>query len=147
MMSLLKLLKDPRAIAVLLSAHALGLSLATLYLEKTNEPQQIATADMQTIMDSQKLIWVKRMKEGGTTQVLKESGEFQQKLETILTQISKDENVIIVDKNALVAGQNVTDVTSRIVDELGISATEVQLLRKSLEDEIFSDFPAMRKGR
>ena len=147
MMSLLKLLKDPRAIAVLLSAHALGLSLATLYLVKANETQHIATADMQTIMDSQKLIWVKRMKEGGTTQVLKESGEFQQKLESVLAQIANDENVVIVDKNALVAGQNVTDVTSRIVYELGISATEVQLLRKSLEDEIFADFPAMRKGR
>ena len=147
MMSLLKTLKDPKTIAILFAAHALGLSMAALYITANTTQQQIVIADMQTIMDAQKLVWVKRMKEGATTEVLKESGEFQQKLESVLAQIANDENVVIVDKNALVAGQNVTDVTSRIVDELGISATEVQLLRKSLEDEIFSDFPTMRKDR
>ena len=49
----------------------------------------VDTADI--LMDSQKLIWVKRMKEGATTEVLKESGEFQQKLESVLAQIANDE--------------------------------------------------------
>ena len=147
MMSLLKTLKDPKTITILFAAHALGLSMAALYITANTTQQQIVIADMQTIMDAQKLVWVKRMKEGATTEVLKESGEFQQKLESVLAQIANDENAVIVDKTALVAGQNVTDVTPRIVEALGISMAEAQLLKRSLEEEIFSDFPAMRKGR
>ena len=146
-MSLLKLLKDPRAIAVLLSAHALGLSLATLYLVKTNESQHIATADMQTIMDAQKLVWVQRMRQGERDKVIAESREFQQKLEGVLADITGKSNTVILDKNALVAGSDVPDMTPVVMDRLGLSMTEVQKMRETLEDELFSDFPAMRKGR
>ena len=71
----------------------------------------------------------------------------QQKLQFILNDIAKDNNVVIIDKGALIAGRQVMDVTPRIIEALGISATEVELLRRRLQEEIFSDFPTMRKDR
>ncbi len=147
MMSLLKTLKDPRTIAVLLSAHALGLAIATLYFVKSNEPQRIATADMQSIMDAQKLVWVQKMRAGEKDQVIASSRAFQQKLEGILAEITVQTNTVIIDKNALVAGSEVQDMTPVIMERLGLSMSEAQKMRETLEEELFSDFPTMRKGR
>lgn len=147
MMPLVKIFKDPKTIAILLAGHALALSIAAMYLSAGHTPSQIATADMQMILDSQKLLWVKRMKEGDANAVLKDSGKFQQKLQFILNDIAKDNNVVIIDKSALIAGRQVMDVTPLIIEALGISTNEVELLRRRLEEEILSDFPAMRKDR
>lgn len=147
MMPLVKIFKDPKTIAILLASHALALSIAAMYLSAGHTSSQIATADMQMILDSQKLLWVKRMKEGDANAALKDSGEFQQKLQFILNDIAKDNNVVIIDKSALIAGRQVMDVTPHIIEALGISTTEVELLRRRLEEEIFSDFPTMRKDR
>lgn len=147
MMSLVKIFKDPKTIAILLAGHALALSIAAMYLSAGHTPSRIATADMQMILDSQKLLWVKRMKEGDANAVLKDSGKFQQKLQFILNDIAKDNNVVIIDKSALIAGRQVMDVTPLIIEALGISTNEVELLRRRLEEEILSDFPAMRKDR
>ena len=54
---------------------------------------------------------------------------------------------MILDKNAFVAGVDVTDLTEVIMNELNLSASETLRLRQSLEDELFSDFPTMRKDR
>lgn len=147
MMPLVKIFKDPKTITILLASHALALSIAAMYLSAAHTPSQIATADMQMILDSQKLLWVKRMKEGDANAVLKDSGKFQQKLQFILNDIAKDNNVVIIDKSALIAGRQVMDVTPLIIEALGISTNEVELLRRRLEEEILSDFPAMRKDR
>lgn len=147
MTSLLKQLKDPKTVVFILVAHALGFSTLALYASYSTQPKSIATADMQFIMDAQKLHWVKRMQEGDTSQVLMDSKAFGQKLDVILAQISRKKNVVIIDKNALVAGYDVSDMTAVIMDSLGLSVSETQVLRQSLEDEIFADFPTMRKGR
>lgn len=147
MMPLVKIFKDPKTITILLASHALALSIAAMYLSAAHTPSQIATADMQMILDSQKLLWVKRMKEGDANAVLKDSGKFQQKLQFILNDIAKDNNVVIIDKSALIAGRQVMDVTPLIIEALGISTNEVELLRRRPEEEILSDFPAMRKDR
>lgn len=147
MTSLLKQLKEPRTLIFILVAHALGFATLALYVTYSTQPKNLATADMQFIMDAQKLQWVKRMKEGDTSQVLMDSKAFRQKFDAILAQIAREKNAVIIDKNALVAGYDVSDMTAVIMDSLGLSASETQMLRQSLEDEIFADFPTMRKAR
>ena len=147
MTSLLKQLKEPRTLIFILVAHALGLATLALYATYSTQPKKLATADMQFIMDAQKLQWVKRMKEGDTSQVLVDSKAFRQKLDVILAQIAREKNAVIIDKNALVAGYDVSDMTDIIMDSLGLSTSETQMLRQNLEDEIFADFPTMRKAR
>lgn len=135
-------------VSLLLSVTALVMAATTLvFLFKNQNSTAIATADIQAVMDAQKLVWVQRMKAGERTQVLNDSRDFQRKLEQVLARLAQDGNVVILDKNALVAGVDVTDLTEVIMNELKLSASETQRLRQSLEDEIFSDFPTMRKDR
>ena len=135
-------------VSLVLSMTALVMAATTLvFLFKNQNSTVIATADIQAVMDAQKLVWVKRMKAGEGTQVLNDSRDFQRKLEQVLARIAQDGNVVILDKNAFVAGVDVTDLTEVIMNELNLSASETVRLRQSLEDEIFSDFPTMRKDR
>lgn len=135
-------------VSLVLSMTALVMAATTLvFLFKNQNSTVIATADIQAVMDAQKLVWVKRMKAGEGTQVLNDSREFQRKLEQVLARLAQERNVVILDKNAFVAGVDVTDLTEVIMNELNLSASETLRLRQSLEDEIFSDFPTMRKDR
>ena len=135
-------------VSLLLSVTALVMAATTLvFLFKNQNSTAIATADIQVVMDAQKLVWVKRMKAGEGTQVLNDSRDFQRKLEQVLARIAQDGNVVILDKNAFVAGVDVTDLTEVIMNELNLSASETLRLRQSLENELFSDFPTMRKDR
>lgn len=135
-------------VSLVLSMTALVMAATTLvFLFKNQNSTVIATADIQAVMDAQKLVWVKRMKAGEGTQVLNDSRDFQRKLEQVLARIAQDGNVVILDKNAFVAGVDVTDLTEVIMNELNLSASETQRLRQSLENELFSDFPTMRKDR
>lgn len=135
-------------VSLVLSMTALVMAATTLvFLFKNQNSTVIATADIQTVMDAQKLVWVKRMKAGEGTQVLNDSRDFQRKLEQVLARIAQDGNVVILDKNAFVAGVDVTDLTEVIMNELNLSASETLRLRQSLENELFSDFPTMRKDR
>ena len=135
-------------VSLVLSMTALVMAATTLvFLFKNQNSTVIATADIQAVMDAQKLVWVKRMKAGEGTQVLNDSRDFQRKLEQVLARIAQDGNVVILDKNAFVAGVDVTDLTEVIMNELNLSASETLLLRQSLENELFSDFPTMRKDR
>ena len=135
-------------VSLLLSVTALIMAATTLvFLFKNQNSTVIATADIQAVMDAQKLVWVKRMKAGEGTQVLNDSRDFQRKLEQVLARIAQDGNVVILDKNAFVAGVDVTDLTEVIMNELNLSASETLRLRQSLENELFSDFPTMRKDR
>lgn len=135
-------------VSLVLSMTALVMAATTLvFLFKNQNSTVIATADIQAVMDAQKLVWVKRMKAGEGTQVLNDSRDFQRKLEQVLARITQDGNVVILDKNAFVAGVDVTDLTEAIMNELNLSASETQRLRQSLENELFSDFPTMRKDR
>lgn len=135
-------------VSLVLSMTALVMAATTLVLLfKNPNSTAIATADIQAVMDAQKLVWVQRMKAGEGTQVLNDSRDFQRKLEQVLARIAHDGNVVILDKNAFVAGVEVTDLTEVIMDELNLSVTETLRLRQSLENELFSDFPSMRKDR
>ena len=135
-------------VSLVLSMTALVMAATTLvFLFKNQNSTVIATADIQAVMDAQKLVWVKRMKAGEGTQVLNDSRDFQRKLEQVLARIAQDGNVVILDKNAFVAGVDVTDLTEVIMNELILSASETLRLRQSLEDEIFSDFPTIKKDR
>lgn len=135
-------------VSLVLSMTALVMAATTLvFLFKNQNSTVIATADIQAVMDAQKLVWVKRMKAGEGTQVLNDSRDFQRKLEQVLARIAQDGNAVILDKNALVAGVDVTDLTEVIMNELNLSASETLRLRQSLENELFSDFPTMRKDR
>lgn len=135
-------------VSLVLSMTALVMAATTLvFLFKNQNSTVIATADIQAVMDAQKLVWVKRMKAGEGTQVLNDSRDFQKKLEQVLARIAQDGNVVILDKNAFVAGVDVTDLTEVIMNELNLSASETLRLRQSLENELFSDFPTMRKDR
>lgn len=135
-------------VSLVLSMTALVMAATTLvFLFKNQNSTVIATADIQAVMDAQKLVWVKRMKAGEGTQVLNDSRDFQRKLEQVLARIAQNGNVVILDKNAFVAGVDVTDLTEVIMNELNLSASETLRLRQSLENELFSDFPTMRKDR
>lgn len=135
-------------VSLLLSVTALVMAATTLvFLFKNQNSTVIATADIQAVMDAQKLVWVKRMKAGEATQVLNDSRDFQRKLEQVLARLAQDGNVVILDKNAFVAGVDITDLTEVIMNELNLSASETLRLRQSLENELFSDFPTMRKDR
>lgn len=135
-------------VSLVLSMTALVMAATTLvFLFKNQNSTVIATADIQAVMDAQKLVWVKRMKAGEGTQVLNDSRDFQRKLEQVLARLAQDGNVVILDKNAFVAGVDVIDLTEVIMNELNLSASETLRLRQSLENELFSDFPTMRKDR
>ena len=132
-------------VSLVLSMTALVMAATTLvFLFKNQNSTVIATADIQAVMDAQKLVWVQRMKAGEGTQVLNDSRDFQRKLEQVLARLAQDGNVVILDKNAFVAGVDVIDLT---MNELNLSASETLRLRQSLENELFSDFPTMRKDR
>ena len=135
-------------VSLLVSVTALVMAATTLvFLFKNQNSTAIATADIQAVMDAQKLVWVQRMKAGERTQVLNDSRDFQRKLEQVLARLAQDGNVVILDKNAFVSGVDVTDLTEVIMNELNLSASETLRLRQSLENELFLDFPTMRKDR
>lgn len=135
-------------VSLVLSMSALVMAATTLvFLFKNQNSTAIATADIQAVMDAQKLVWVQRMKAGEGTLVLNDSRNFQRKLEQVLARLAQDGNVVILDKNAFVAGVDVTDLTEAIMNELNLSTSETLRLRQSLENELFSDFPTMRKDR
>ena len=129
-----------------IAAFVMGAAALTLSIKHPNSTI-IATADIQAVMDAQKLVWVQRMKAGEGTQVLNDSRDFQRKLEQVLARLAQDGNVVILDKNAFVAGVDVIDLTEVIMNELNLSASETLRLRQSLENELFSDFPTIKKDR
>lgn len=144
---IMNLLRDPRTLAITMSASAFLLAGISVYQTSTTKTQTIAVADMQSIMDAQKLAWLQRMRLGEKSQVIASSREFQDKLEGVLNDITVKSNTVIFDKNALIAGSDVADMTPIIMERLGLSISETQKLRLTLENELFSDFPTMRKDR
>lgn len=144
---IMNLLRDPRTLAITMSASAFLLAGISVYQTSTTKTQTIAVADMQSIMDAQKLVWLQRMRLGEKSEVIASSREFQDKLEGVLNDITVKSNTVIFDKNALIAGSDVTDMTPIIMERLGLSISETQKLRQTLENELFSDFPTMRKDR
>ena len=135
-------------LALALGSLALILSCANFVLDRTGQKDKtFALADMQSVMDAQKLKWLTRMKEGETALVLEESKAFPAKLDQVLKTLAIRENVIILDKKAVVAGKDITDLTDDILLALNISIEESEAIRRELENDLFGDFPTMRKDR
>ena len=135
-------------LALTLGSLALILSCANFVLDRTGQKERtFALADMQSVMDAQKLKWLTRMKEGETTLVLEESKAFPSKLDQVLKTLAVRENVIILDKKAVVAGKDITDLTDDILLALNISIEESEAIRRELENDLLGDFPTMRKDR
>lgn len=139
------LLKKPSVWALLLAGLSLCLSLATRLNTGTGN-QKIVVADIEAITDAQKLVWVQGMKNGHTEKVISESRAFHQKLQKVLKDLG-GEKTIILDRKAIIAAQGIEDITPAVMKELNLKASEVNLLRKELERDFFTDFPTMRKAR
>ena len=135
-------------LALVLGSLALLVSCTHFVLEKTGpKDKTFALADMESVMDAQKLKWLTRMKEGETALVLEESKAFPAKLDQVLKTLAIRENVIILDKKAVVAGKDITDLTEDIFFALNLSIDESETIREELENDLLGDFPTMRKDR
>lgn len=133
-------------LALVLGSLALLVSCTHFVLEKTGpKDKTFALADMESVMDAQKLKWLTRMKEGETALVLEESKAFPAKLDQVLKTLAIRENVIILDKKAVVAGKDIADLTGDILLALNISIEESEAIRQELENDLLGDFPTMRK--
>lgn len=135
-------------LALTLGSLALIVGCTHFVLEGSGQKERtFALADMQSVMDAQKLKWLTRMKEGETALVLEESKAFPSKLDQVLKTLAVRENVIILDKKAVVAGKDITDLTDDILLALNISIEESEAIRRELENDLLGDFPTMRKDR
>ena len=105
----------------------------------------IAALDMQAVMDAQKLVWVKRMQEGDSAQVLAESRLFNEKLQKVLKESASD--FIVMDQKAFIYGKEVQDLTPVVMRQLGLSESEVKQIQKALEDNLLGNLPTLRKAR
>ena len=135
-------------LALALASLALIVCCTHFVLEKTGQKDKtFALADMQSVMDAQKLKWLTRMKEGETALVLEESKTFPAKLDQVLKTLAIRENVIILDKKSVVAGKDIADLTDDIFIALNLSKEESKTIRQELENDLLGDFPTMRKDR
>lgn len=133
-------------LALVVGSLALIVCCTHFVLEKTEQKDKtFALADMQSVMDAQKLKWLTRMKEGETALVLEESKVFPSKLDQVLKTLAVRKNVIILDKKAVVAGKDITDLTGDIFLALNLSIDESEAIRQELENDLLGDFPTMRK--
>ena len=105
----------------------------------------VVTVDIEKVTDAQKLIWVKRMREGETDKVLTESRAFQSKLEQVIVSIvGKD--TIVIDKKSVLLAPTDTNITAEVMQKLNLSEVETRRLYEALENDVFADFPALKKG-
>lgn len=146
MNQIIPLLKKPFLWALLLAGLAFCLSFATWFKSGHINTQKIVVADIEAITDAQKLVWVRGMKNGHTEKVIEESRLFEQKLKKVLEELG-GEGSVILDRKAIIAGTNVEDITPIVMQKLNLNASEVNLLRRELERDFFTDFPTMRKAR
>ena len=140
------LVKNPFVWTLVLMGLTFCFSLATWLNTTLPKNQKIAVANIEAITDAQKLIWVKEMKNGHTEKVIGESRAFEQKLQTALKDIGGKDTVIL-DRKAMIAGENVRDITPDVMQKLNLNASEVSLLKRELERDFLGDFPTMRKAR
>ena len=133
-------------LALALGSLALLVSCTHFVLERSGQKDKtFAVTDMQSVMDAQKLKWLTRMKEGETALVLEESKAFPAKLDQVLKTLAMRNNAIILDKKAVVAGKDITDLTDDILLALNLSPEESEAIRQELENDLLGDFPTMRK--
>lgn len=140
------LVKNPLVWSLVLTGFALCFSIAAWLKSSSSTNQKIVVADIETITDAQKLVWVQGMKNGHTEKVIGESRAFEQKMQKVLKDLS-GEHTVILSRKAIIAGTNVEDITPIVMQKLNLNASEVSLLRRELERDFFSDFPTMRKAR
>lgn len=113
---------------------------------KGNASLSVVTVDIEKVTDAQKLVWVKRMREGQTDKVLTESRAFSTELNrTILSIVGQDS--LVVDKKAVLLAPTHTDITAEVMKKLNLSEVETKRLFEALENDVFAGFPALKKDR
>lgn len=140
------LVKNPLVWSLALAGFALCFSITAWLKSSSSTNQKIVVADIESITDAQKLIWVQGMKNGQTEKVIGESRVFEQKLKKVLEELG-GEHMVILNRKAIIAGTNVEDITPIVMQKLNLNASEVSLLREELERDFFTNFPTMRKAR
>ena len=127
---------------------ALFCALIALYFALNTQGKStpsVVTVDIEKVTDAQKLVWVKRMREGETQKVLTESRAFQSELEQVIVSIvGKD--TIVIDKKSVLLAPTDTDITAEVMQKLNLSGVETRRLYEALENDVFADFPALKKG-
>lgn len=102
------------------------------------------TVDIEKVTDAQKLLWVKRMRAGETEKVLAESRAFHSNLDRVIVSlVGKD--TLVVDKKAVLFAPVNTDITAAVMQKLNLSEIETKRLYEALENDVFADFPTLRK--
>lgn len=128
---------------------ALFCALIALYFALNTQGKStpsVVTVDIEKVTDAQKLVWVKRMREGETQKVLTESRAFQSELERTIVSIS-GKDTLVVDKKAVLLAPSYTDITVKVMEELNLSETETERLYEALQSDVFADFPSLKKDR
>lgn len=128
---------------------ALFCALIALYFALNTQGKStpsVVTVDIEKVTDAQKLVWVKRMREGETQKVLTESRAFQSELERTIVSIS-GKDTLVVDKKAVLLAPSYTDITAKVMEELNLSETETERLYEALQSDVFADFPSLKKDR
>lgn len=128
---------------------ALFCALIALYFALNTQGKStpsVVTVDIEKVTDAQKLVWVKRMREGETQKVLTESRAFQSELERTIVSIS-GKDTLVVDKQAVLLAPSYTDITAKVMEELNLSETETERLYEALQSNVFADFPSLKKDR
>ena len=128
---------------------ALFCALIALYFALNTQGKStpsVVTVDIEKVTDAQKLVWVKRMREGETQKVLTESRAFQSELERTIVSIS-GKDTLVVDKKAVLLAPSYTDITAKVMEELNLSETETERLYEALQSDFFADFPSLKKDR
>ena len=143
---LILFVKNPLVWALVLAGLALCFSFAAWLKSPNATDQKIVVADIEAVTDAQKLVWVREMKNGHTEKVISESRAFEQRLQKVLKELSGKDTVIL-DRKAIIASQNIHDITSEVMQALNLKPSEVSLLRQELERDFLTEFPAMRKAR
>lgn len=138
-------LMDPRVPLALLLPLTLVFSLLALYWTTENDSSHLVVADIEAVMDAQKLVWVQSMKEGRTEAVLQESRQFNAKLQKVLEDVTSHHKVVL-DRKAIIYSKEMQDITPDIMNRLNLNTSDVTRLRHELESDFFTDFPAMRKA-
>ena len=119
-------------LALALGSLALIVCCTHFVLEKTEQNNKtFALADMQSVMDAQKLKWLTRMKEGETALVLEESKTFPAKLDQVLKTLAIRENVIILDKLTLDSGK--TRDAVKVLNAIGVTKSAIVVTRDVVE--------------
>lgn len=129
----------------ILSLLSVALSLVALTLSFTHRFQSpmpvFAVVDTQSVIESQKVLWLRELNHLGQTKeayesFLKESQRFPQKMQEALQVLSQKHNVILLNQGVL-ATQSAKDLTPELFELLEIEPQAASAARALLQRQTF----------